>query len=89
MEMTNSLKDTNYQNSHKEKHNLSRPISISSNLPEIKVPGTDGFMAISTKHLRKKLYQFSTISFRKHKEIWDDNFVDLEHEMNSVAETMH
>ena len=64
MEMTNSLKDTNYQNSHKEKDNLSRPILIISNFPEMKVPGKMTSLTVSTKHLRKKLYQFSTLSLR-------------------------
>ena len=62
--MTNSLKDANYQNSHKEKHNLSSPILKISNFPEMKEPGKMTSLMVSTKHLRRKLYQFSTLSFR-------------------------
>ena len=48
--------------------NLNRPVSIKEtesiihNLPKQKAPGPGGLN--STKHLRKKSYQFSTISFR-------------------------
>ena len=43
--------------------------SIINNLPKQKAPGSDGSPVKYTKHLRKKLYQFSTISFREYKQM--------------------
>ena len=50
---------------------LNKPISIKeiesliNNLPKKKTSGPDGFLVNFTKHLRNKLCQFSTISFRR------------------------
>lgn len=49
---------------------LNRPISEidSLNLRKLKAPGPDGFTGNSTKHLRKKLHQYSPISSRRQKQ---------------------
>ena len=50
---------------------LNKPTSIKemesliNNLPKKKTSGPDGFLVNFTKHLRNKLCQFSTISFRR------------------------
>ena len=57
--------------SEEEIDHLNKPISINeiesliNNLPKKKALGPDGFLVNFTKHLRKKLCQFSTISFRR------------------------
>ena len=50
-----------------ERNAVNRPVST-NNLPKLKTSDPDGFIVNSTKHLRKKLYQFSIVSFRSQKQ---------------------
>ena len=69
MKWTISSKGTVCQNAHK-KYTMNRPIpvkeieSIINNLPKQKVPGPFWFTDEFYQILKKKLYPFSTISFR-------------------------
>ena len=68
MKQTNSLKDSNCQNSQKKKQTIKEIESLINNLPKKKTSGPDGFLVNFTEHLRNKLCQLPTISFRRQKQ---------------------
>ena len=75
MKWINFLKNTNYQNSHKEKQITWSPTYINeteliiNNLPQNKSPNLDSFTC-EFYHLMKKWSQFSKVSSRKLRPAW-------------------